>query len=542
MELYYLISAINPRAVWPGFLTVILAAPAFVTLGYPRSWAGSRTVDLIARYGVVILFTVAAGQFVLALLYLRYPSYYNHMEANAVVQSWLGWRGLPLYPSPTTGDIYAFPYGPALFETLGAALWAFGPSIAASKIPGLAAFVATPILSFVMLRRSGAKIVEAMAITAAQCFVQAGFDNEAYAYGARADVFLMLTAQGAMFAATCRPTIANAIILGLLAGLESNLKIHGVLYVLPAAVYFLLTSQRLAARLENASIGFAAALVTFSLPFLPHNVSFAEYLHYFELLSHHPLDRWLFEQNVAFAAMLILPIIPLSFRALRTIQRGTGWFQASIIGCMAIVCIIASAEGAGPHHLLPFLPSIAWGFFVEDKRLVVSAQALTVATRKAVLMIALVIGYSPIVLISWQLVRLNTANVDNVRIGLAEIENALRDKPFLKIAVGPGESVAAQELRVIPVFHGNPLPIDSSAWMEFDADGVSEERIISVLETCQVDLWLMPKGPPFSMGGQFSGPHKTQLFSPAIREGFRASYVKIRSGQVFDTWGCKQPR
>src|SRR5215469_14400266 len=118
--------------------------------------AGSRLLRWLKFCCVAGIASMTILQFALLVRYLFYPSYINHGEALVTEISWLNWEGYPLYPPLDTGDVYAEPYGPALFQATGFFLWLFGPSIGASKILGLTAFALSQILSFVTLRLTGA--------------------------------------------------------------------------------------------------------------------------------------------------------------------------------------------------------------------------------------------------------------------------------------------------------------------------------------------------------------------------------------------------
>ena len=64
-----------------------------------------------------------------------------------------------------------------------------------------------------------------------------------------------------------------AIIIGLLAGASANMKIHGVLYVLPFAVGLLEQETLSTRRLRLAIVGIVSSLPTMILPFLLPNVA-----------------------------------------------------------------------------------------------------------------------------------------------------------------------------------------------------------------------------------------------------------------------------
>jgi len=156
------------------------------------------------------------------------------------------------------------------------------------------------------------------------------------------------------------------------------------------------------------------------------------------------------------------------------------------------------------------------------------------------LIVAFLFGYGPIVITSWNTVLHNFSATPLVREAAAEIDKALGDNQGLKVAVGPGASVAsfyAENLRVMPVFRGNPLPIDSSAWVGFEAVGVSDEIVRRAIRECRVDLWLLPSGEPFVWISHMNGKN---IYSEGVLADFEAIYVKQISGRVYDQWRCKR--
>jgi hypothetical protein len=152
------------------------------------------------------------------------------------------------------------------------------------------------------------------------------------------------------------------------------------------------------------------------------------------------------------------------------------------------------------------------------------------------LLVALLFGYGPIVITSWRTALHRIADSPAVREAAAEIDKALDDNPGLRIAVGPGTaSFDAEGLRVIPVFRGNPLPLDSTAWMTSEADGVSDEIVKRAITECRVDLWLLPSGAPLVVISHLDGRN---IFSAEALAELRATYTRQASGRVFGQWRC----
>jgi len=542
LSFLYPLYSIDPRAVWKGQLVLLLilattAAVIVIPLN-PESHA-MRWLKRCGAAGIIIMVVL---QFALVARYLYYPSYLNHAETIVAEASWLGWEGYPLYPPLGAGDIYGFPYGPALFQVTGFSLWLFGPSIGASKIPGLTAFALSQILSFVILRRAGARVAEALTMTGMQCLVQAGFTDQGFVSGVRSDALLFLGAQTALLAATAAPTLLTAAVLGLLAGICANLKIHGILYVLPAFVFWLCRSPSAKIGLRLACAAGAVAAVALAVPFSPANVSLFEYYHYYQTLQHTPWNRWLFEQNIIFEAMCFAPFLLLYALFTPTLPRAFYWFFGTLVLCMTIVSFPAAVTGAGAYHLLPFLPSVVWGFVVMRREVGAGLRDARSRGRyeglAAGLMAAILLGYGPIVNTSWGTMLHIFAQAPLVNEGLAEIDGVLHDNPDRKVAVGPGaETFDAQSLRVIPVFRGNPLPIDSYTWMVLKLNGVSEESVRRAIRECRVDIWLLPTEAPFVTISHLDG---SNIYSAEVLADFYAAYGKQVSGRIFDQWRCKR--
>ena len=439
----YGLYSIDPRAVWKGQLVLLLAFVAVAAVLVLPVNLESRALRWLKRSGVTSILVIVGLEFAFLIRYLLYPSYLNHTEAANAAVAWLGWEGYPLYPRLDTGDVYGLQYGPAFYQVTGFFLWLLGPSTVASKIPGLIAFTLSQVLSFVTLWRMGAGATEALAMTGVQCLVLAGFRDQGYVSGVRPDAFLFLAAQTAVLIATYAPTIVTAGALGLLGGICVNFKIHGGLYVLPAFVYQLSRSPGLGVGLRLSCAAGLTGAIALAVPFFPNNVSMSEYYQYFRILQHHPWNKWLLARDIVFVGMCVMPLFLMYTVFTPRLPRVFSWFLAALVLCMTMVTFPAAVSGAGPHHLLPFLPSVVLGFAVMRREVALSLRDLRARGRYEGLSLGLIaaflFGYGPIAITSWGTMLNRFADASLVTQGIVEINKAHDENPGLTVAVGPGD-------------------------------------------------------------------------------------------------------
>jgi hypothetical protein len=240
--------------------------------------------------------------------------------------------------------------------------------------------------------------------------------------------------------------------------------------------------------------------------------------------------------------MCVVPLFLMyKFFTLR-LSPAFSWFVAALVLCMTIVAFPAAVSGAGPHHLLPFLPCVVLGFVVMRREAARSLRDLRARGRYEGLSLGLIaaflFGYGPIAITSLSTVLNRFADASLVTQGIVEINRALDENSGLTVAVGPGAGAFdAHRLRVIPVFRGNPLPIDSTAWLDLEADGISDEVIRRAIQECRIDLWLLPSNAPFVTMSHY---HEGNIYSKEVLADFHAIYEKQLSGLVFDQWRCKR--
>jgi len=208
------------------------------------------------------------------------------------------------------------------------------------------------------------------------------------------------------------------------------------------------------------------------------------------------------------------------------------------LAAVIIVCGIGAKNGAGPTHLLPFLPAFAY-LLVQATRTVRipgAVDAWTGALSATFLVAA--IAYTPgfesniLGLRTWD--RLN--DDPGVR---DEATQLYRDYPTAIMGVGDYGSDNKAEYKVIGVFAGGKLPYDTTTWMDLQKGGVPEHVVDRLVTGCTTPFWIIPKGgEPFSITSPY-GPEP--MFSRQFQTLFHTGYQPVRDGSYYTVWACKHP-
>jgi hypothetical protein len=321
-------------------------------------------------------------------------------------------------------------------------------------------------------------------------------------------------------------------------GLAANFKLDAALYEAPMALYVIWRDEAQGRRWHLAASGFAGFAVAFALPFT--GIDAANYLATLKLSNDRGIQRTLVEQDVLMIAFLLMPSAWMCLFHRRRLPRGLVAFFAATVISMLVILYPASKFGAGPHHFLPYLPSLCWALLVLYRAARIDpARFASVPgpdASVAILLLAIAPGYSPIDAQAWDFTLRNYGTAPVVRQAIAEINAVLAAHPGVSVALGPGFNANIDEgaLRVIPVFEGNPPPIDPVTWKD-EQFGYGSERVAvarKILRECKIDLWLIPRGVPFA-----SLPDQAMFTGDVLRD-FLDNYRLEAAGPQFELWQC----
>jgi hypothetical protein len=514
----------------PALLLLPCAAVLLVFMAEPISRAG-RWLTVIAvavasAVCLVMLWTSAA--------YLVATGYLDHVEPSIAAVSWWYHNGHPLYPDWNDGQgVYGFQYGPLLFQITAAAL-RLGPSILVSKLPGFCGFWLACAVVMWTLRPSLPSIWQSLLPVAILILVAGGYWRAAY--WVRGEPFLLLFAALGLWSWRRLDRTAAVIAIGLLGGALMNLKIHGALYVLPYGVALLASPGSHAMRARVAFIGIVSGIFAAALPFLDPDVSLLHYAAFINLALHHGLDRSLLLLNIQFGCVLVLPFLLLAWRHVRGDAQPN--ILMGLVYCLSVcvVCVIGAKKGAGPTHLIPFLPAFIFLLLQAARSVRMPDNGSAKAAAFMVYFLVVATAYVPS--FASNLVRLQAwSEATDDPAFRQEAARLYAEYPTAVMGEGDGASYNMTEYKVLGVFAGGALVFDASTWMDLHGAGVPEAVIQRLLIGCRTRFWIIPNaGPPFTQIAAYDpGP----LFSDQFRALFQLGYAPVRRGQFYSVWACR---
>lgn len=121
-----------------------------------------------------------------------------------------------------------------------------------------------------------------------------------------------------------------------------------------------------------------------------------------------------------------------------------------------------------------------------------------------------------------------------------DIQHILASYPDTTIGMGYGSNYEATYYRTALVFAGNRILVDAAALMDMQESGLGiPSQTIEALDSCQTQIWLIPKGDkPFEINNFY--PPYNQLFSERFKNVFLKRYKLREQTKYFDIWVCKE--
>ena len=487
--------------------------------------------------------------------YLVSPLYLNPMPAQISGVSWYFEQGHPLYHDAYSPEIYSMLYGPYLYIFTGMVERLLGPDVWAAKLAGFAATIAALGLLFALLWRRG--LNPSVAVFSTGIFACLMVADPLGEYLNRSDNFIVLFLLIGAWAAYS-PLKVAPIVLGASMAVCIDLKAHAFIYFIPLAWVAWRTGHRWKGVL--ACLGTAAFFAL--LPFLAFsNISLSNYGWILRSAARHGFNPPDYVDFLVTTGCLSLPFLTgilLSYihdarTTTAALQRQAG-FIGWIVVALLVLLVPASKNGAGPHHLLP-LVIILLLLAAELAQAGVSfswnSSATTLALY-AVLASWFISCLGAGVMRSYQYAayfKIRGFWAESIQGDVDTVWKKYGSDHILLMGTSDNNHYEWSLFRTDLIFHGQPVGIDPTAWMEMSFTGVRMPTVgeittaLSARQPGRKIIWLIPQGaPPFSMYNNYADwvDGEYQPSPPANDAQFRAdfsrAFQRIASTPYFDLY------
>jgi hypothetical protein len=260
--------------------------------------------------------------------------------------------------------------------------------------------------------------------------------------------------------------------------------------------------------------------------------------------TRHHWSLAMFSGNISALSFFALPLIALvavkpkpddSMSILGEPSRAYG-VTLGIVAFLA--CVVGSKLGAGPQHLIPLLPHLAW-LMSKPLRSFLHATAIRPITAAAVS--------------AWLIALLVCAGISQGKVWKGIVHDQGRiiiDDLHSVRAAFPGRSMQMgcgnprwwflywyrPELRS----HDPVDFIDITAWMDMEHAGRTiSERTLETFRHEKFDIWLIPKfSEPFTQTSYY--PPFGDLFNPEFRNAFASGYRLVGRSRCYDIYAARR--
>jgi hypothetical protein len=325
---------------------------------------------------------------------------------------------------------------------------------------------------------------------------------------------------------------------GVAIGVATNLKLTGVVYLAPVLAL-------IAARhgVRAFVTGGLLAAVVIALPFVifPH-LSLADYRFWLQMSSENGVRVRLLRPNIEWALYLAAPLGLSLFARPDVAQR---WMLLTTCAAISLIIVLAAKPGAGPYHLLPFVPLIVWLAASFDAA-AATPTALAWRSRAAA---AFVLPAVIIIIAGIQQALFIDALRAAAHLHVArDITTFADEHPGARIEMGYGGtssykgSAPLTFYRPLLVFRDGDYLIDAPAVQEHQLAGIGiPPATLHALARCDVAYWLIPKNEePFATRNMYAATGFTPLFSNEFRRTFADAYRVTTTTEYFDVYACRK--
>lgn len=473
--------------------------------------------------------------------YVAIDNFSNHVDANITSVSWIFTTGrYPLYHVIDSAQRYSMVYGPMLYFINGFFLKLVGPSFFSAKIAGAISAILSLVCLFFILQ----KVARSWFALGYTGFISLLFLIFSFCtFRVKCDPIILLCVSLGLLGVVRGNFLVAVILTALSLGVGVNIKIHSIIYFLPI---FALLYSRFGIRCFLAS-AFGALVLAINPFLISSQISFKNYILWLFEATKHGFDVKVLIANIEYGLFFLIPMLGLLFwrrKADNALKRNKPYFLTLFLGVI-IITVMAKA-GSGMVHLLPFLPSISYAVALlvnELNRNSIKINSEWLYSKGKVSTMLALLAATFIIAATAQhlMIKYTYTHYDK---GVAEdiskdIGKVLMSYPNASIGMGYGGDYRLTWYRPILVFAGNPYLIDAVALMDMQKAGLKiPSKTLKALDSCQIKIWLIPKGGQAFEMQNSHWPHN-QLFSDEFKEIFLKRYEIREQSKYFDVWCCK---
>jgi hypothetical protein len=478
---------------------------------------GAQARTLCAALLLAVYFAIVAD-------YLFSPQFLDHLEPMVASMSWAFLHGRPIYHEAASAERYSVLYGPLLYILTSIPLGVLGPSLVTAKLGACLAGVAA--FGFLYAATAALGLSHSWRLALLGWLALALLTFPGASYWIRSEPWMMMLASAALFSAVRLRPLPAALACGALTGLLAGLKIHSGIYAIPAWAWVFQRGGR--RTIAPAAVAMCAA---FFAPFIaaPAQISLARMVFWIRETSHHGVSLGVglsvFEWGLFFAAAAGPPLLA---------NRKNRLYWSAVGVTFLLACGSGSLVGAGRHHLIPWIPSLVFGFGTLLTEPPVRWHSWRAPFAWASVLSMLVIACH----------HTGDAISESRRFPgkeiTAELEEIQARHPGAAIEMGYGSNYALSFYRPLLVFASGEYLLDGAALMDMQPLGMAvtpatRERI----KQCKPGLWLFPRGEePFGL--RHLAPPYVPIFDESLKREFRERFVLAETGRFYSLWECRR--
>jgi hypothetical protein len=244
-------------------------------------------------------------------------------------------------------------------------------------------------------------------------------------------------------------------------------------------------------------------------------------------------------QNIEWIAFLLLPLAVLWFGVPaehRPRDRTAIAGIAVLLAGMAAVAVAASKPGAGPYHLLPFVPFVAYA----AARILGSGRLPGGDPTAVPVALAWVLA-AAVVAVAWHVSFLRVMQEARSRDEAGDIARYLDAHPRVVAQMAYNGYDRPTFARPLLTFRSGLYLIDAPAVQEHQLSRLGlPQATVDAIRHCRADVWLVPRGTePFVGPNRYPAVALAPIFPAALHDAFHEAYVPEGHTEYFDVWRCR---